>query len=97
MNYILLKTAFYFSEIAMNQPYGFEVDVYGLGCILYSMLFGTAPAKRDGSRFDVQIPNGISVEAENLLKNLLCKDGRRRMALKCKSFFKLIIQWTILF
>lgn len=71
----------------MNHPYSFEVDVYGLGCILYSMLFGAAPGKRTegSSKFDVHIPDGVvSDEAANLIRNLMYKDGRQRMAVKGK-------------
>ena len=77
-------------EILRNKGYeGFKVDVWSSGVVLYAMLSGTVPFKGNdlnelnnlilkGKFNDI---NDISVEAKNLIKNILEVDPKKRLSI----------------
>ena len=74
-------------EIIKGQGYhGFPVDIWSAGIALFIMLSGTLPfnkSKENGLEYSIlnkELPkiNGVSEEANNLLKNILEKDPNKR-------------------
>ncbi|CAI5462356.1 unnamed protein product [Closterium sp. Yama58-4] len=78
-------------EIIRGRPYAGEVDMWSLGCVLYTCLSGTVPfhgrthrevfASVLGSAPDLkgEVWQGISREAKQLLRCLLVTDPGRRL------------------
>ncbi len=74
-------------EIIKGQGYhGFPVDIWSAGVALYIMLSGTLPFNKDKEKGleynilnnEIAKINGVSEDANNLLKNILEKDPNKR-------------------
>merc|ERR1719158_3422 len=69
-------------EVATRSSHGLEADVWGLGCLLYTMLVGKPPFDTAGVRStltkvvmaDFSLPPSLSTEAGDLLRKLLKKN-----------------------
>lgn len=78
-------------EVVSHKPYGFEYDIWSLGCILYCLLIGTPPFHETTVdkvmhrilNEELKFPkgSGVSKEAKDLLKNILKKDPSKRFSL----------------
>lgn len=74
-------------EVLLRATHGIQVDVWGLGCIMYAMLVGQAPFEANDVKStwarvmkeDVLIPDYISYEAKDLLARLLRKNQNERI------------------
>ena len=74
-------------EVLNKKGHSYEVDVWSLGCILYTLLIGKPPfetsclkdtyAKIKKNEYTIP-PNKISVEAKNLINHLLQADPNLR-------------------
>lgn len=77
-------------EVASRDVHGLPADVWGLGCMLYTLLVGSPPfhtqhVKTTLNRVinaDYKIPLDLSYNAQDLLQKLLCKDPTKRITLK---------------
>lgn len=77
-------------EVASREFHGLPADVWGLGCMLYTLLVGSPPfhtqhVKTTLNRVinaDYKIPMELSLPAQDLLQKLLCKDPTKRITLK---------------
>jgi len=74
-------------EVLNKKGHSYEVDVWSLGCILYTLLIGKPPfetsclkdtyAKIKKNEFSIP-PNKVSVQAKNLINSLLQPDPNSR-------------------
>lgn len=77
-------------EVASREVHGLPADVWGLGCMLYTLLVGKPPFHTQHIKTtlnkvinaDYTIPPDLSVQAQDLLQKLLCKDPTKRITLK---------------
>ncbi|XP_046964911.1 serine/threonine-protein kinase PLK4 [Vanessa cardui] len=77
-------------EVASRETHGLPADVWGLGCMLYTLLVGSPPFHTQHVKTtlnkvinaDYKIPIELSIQAQDLLQKLLCKDPSRRITLK---------------
>lgn len=77
-------------EVASREVHGLPADVWGLGCMLYTLLVGSPPFHTQHIKTtlnkvinaDYKIPSELSREAQDLLQKLLCKDPIKRISLK---------------
>ncbi|OBA23978.1 kinase-like protein [Metschnikowia bicuspidata var. bicuspidata NRRL YB-4993] len=75
-------------EILKGLAYGYAVDWWLLGCVMYDMLTSRPPFTGDNSKIickrilksDPLIPFYLSLDAKDLLSKLLRKDPKKRMA-----------------
>jgi len=73
-----------------NGYYGFAVDIWSAGVVLYAMLYGTVPFKASNMSELQQIimkakytlKDDISADSRDLLKKLLEKDPEKRITIK---------------
>ncbi|CAK1552015.1 unnamed protein product [Leptosia nina] len=78
-------------EVASRELHGLPADVWGLGCMLYTLLVGSPPFHTQHVKTtlnkvikaDYTIPHELSFQAQDLLQRLLCKDPSKRITLKC--------------
>ncbi|XP_045468652.1 serine/threonine-protein kinase PLK4 [Harmonia axyridis] len=76
-------------EVASRGSHGLEADVWGLGCLLYTLLVGKPPFDTQGVKSTLtrvvmanyEIPCHLSPEAKDLIQNLLQKNPKDRMKL----------------
>ncbi|XP_073996152.1 polo like kinase SAK [Rhodnius prolixus] len=76
-------------EVATRSSHGLEADVWGLGCMLFTLLVGRPPFDSDAVKStltrvvmaEYQVPSGISNEAKDLIDSLLKKNPSDRIAL----------------
>jgi len=76
-------------EMVEGREHDEMVDVWSLGVLLYEFLVGSPPFEAEGhsatyrriSRVDLRFPKGVAEDAEDLIRRLLQKDPRKRMAL----------------
>ena len=79
-------------EVATRSTHGLEADVWGLGCLLYTLLVGRPPFDTAGVRStltkvvmaDYHLPDhlALSYEVKDLIENLLKKNPAERIKLK---------------
>ncbi|XP_026758163.1 serine/threonine-protein kinase PLK4 [Galleria mellonella] len=77
-------------EVAAREMHGLPADVWGLGCMLYTLLVGSPPFHTQHVKTtlnkvinaDYNIPSELSPHAQDLLLKLLCKDPTMRITLK---------------
>ncbi|XP_028174244.1 serine/threonine-protein kinase PLK4 [Ostrinia furnacalis] len=77
-------------EVASRELHGLPADVWGLGCMLYTLLVGRPPFHTQHVKTtlnkvinaDYKIPPELSLPAQDLLLKLLCKDPIKRITLK---------------
>ena len=84
----LCGTFYYLApEIIKHQDYdGIKCDIWSLGIILYSMIFGTLPWRSTNHqqlieeicRGDLAWPSEINVEATEIIKRCTCLDPKQR-------------------
>ena len=89
----IVGTPYYVApEVLSGRDYGEKVDVWSAGVILYLLLAGTLPFRgesaveifeavmRGNLRFPTRIFLGVSAEAKDLLRRMICKDVSRRLS-----------------
>ncbi|XP_023334757.1 serine/threonine-protein kinase PLK4 [Eurytemora carolleeae] len=77
-------------EVATRSSHGLEADIWGLGCLLYTLLVGTPPFDTSGVRStltkvvmaDYQLPSHLSHEAADLIASMLRKNPNERVKLR---------------
>lgn len=77
-------------EVATRSSHGLEADVWGLGCMLYTLLVGKPPFDTDAVKStltrvvmaDYRIPSHLSDVAKDLIERLLKKNPRDRIKLR---------------
>ncbi|KAK5649733.1 hypothetical protein RI129_000762 [Pyrocoelia pectoralis] len=76
-------------EVASRVQHGLEADVWGLGCLLYTLLVGTPPFEDQAVRSTLnrvvsanyRLPNFLSVDVKDLINSLLQKNPKDRIKL----------------
>nr|CAG4643105.1 EOG090X03P9 [Ilyocryptus agilis] len=77
-------------EVATRSSHGLEADVWGLGCLLYTLLVGRPPFDTDAVKStltrvvmaDFKLPPNLSAEAKDLIQRLLKKNPKERPTLE---------------
>lgn len=77
-------------EVATRSSYGLETDLWGLGCLLYTLLVGHPPFDTDAIKSTLTkvvmsgffLPNYLSNKAKDLINCLLRKNPRDRIDLQ---------------
>lgn len=77
-------------EVASREVHGLPADVWGLGCMLYTLLVGSPPFHTQHVKTtlnkvinaDFKLPAELSMQAQDLLLKLLCKDPSKRITLQ---------------
>ncbi|KHJ89048.1 hypothetical protein OESDEN_11139, partial [Oesophagostomum dentatum] len=78
------------AEVLDKKGHSFEVDIWAIGCILYTLLFGRPPfetksLKETYSRIKMnqyRLPSTASQTAAHLIQNLLAADPAKRPTVK---------------
>ncbi|XP_030574885.1 serine/threonine-protein kinase PLK4 isoform X2 [Archocentrus centrarchus] len=76
-------------EVATRSAHGLESDVWSLGCMFYAFLMGRPPFDTDTVKHtlskvvlgEYEMPNHVSLEAQDLIHQLLQKDPVQRPSL----------------
>ncbi|ONK54798.1 uncharacterized protein A4U43_UnF11210 [Asparagus officinalis] len=89
----LVGTAHYVApEVVRGEEYGERVDVWSAGVVMYVMLGGVYPfvgedvgevfsaVLRGNLRFPTRIFGGVSREAKDLMRKMMCRDPERRLS-----------------
>ncbi|KAE8807217.1 phosphoenolpyruvate carboxylase kinase 2 [Hordeum vulgare] len=89
----LVGTPYYVApEVVASREYGEKVDVWSAGVVLYMMLSGVVPfyvatapeifeaVLHGNPRFPPRTFAGVSPEAKDLMRRMLCKDVSRRLS-----------------
>lgn len=74
-------------EVASRASHGLPVDVWGLGCMMYTLLVGKPPFDTEGIKStltrvvmsEIQMPHNLSLDAQNLLSRMLQKNPTQRI------------------
>ncbi|KAJ1800088.1 hypothetical protein LPJ59_001363 [Coemansia sp. RSA 2399] len=71
-------------EIMARQPYGFESDIWALGCLMVTLLTGTHPFRGINRITEdvvarINLPRAVSSETRSLVYSLLRIDPRQRI------------------
>ncbi|XP_023248429.1 serine/threonine-protein kinase PLK4 isoform X2 [Copidosoma floridanum] len=77
-------------EVATRSSHGLEADVWGLGCMLYTLLVGRPPFDTDAVKStltrvvmaDYVMPSHLSENAKDLIDRLLKKNPKDRIRLR---------------
>ena len=81
-------------EVLKKEPYSFTCDLWSLGCIAYALLSGSLPFDDDDQQeiirqtihkpleFDLPCWKSVSLQAKDLITNLLLKDPIKRISLE---------------
>ncbi|XP_050428342.1 serine/threonine-protein kinase PLK4 [Adelges cooleyi] len=77
-------------EVATRSSHGLETDLWGLGCLLYTLLVGYPPFDTDAIKStltkvvmsDFTLPHYLSNNAKDLINSLLRKNPRDRIDLQ---------------
>ena len=77
-------------EVATRSAHGLEADIWGLGCLLYTMLVGIPPFDTSGVKStltkvvmsDYTLPENLSYEAKDLINVMLRKNPMERIKLQ---------------
>ena len=84
----------YSPEVATRSAHGLEADIWGLGCLLYTLLVGTPPFDTTGVKStltkvvmsDYVLPENLSYEARDLINAMLRKNPMERIKLQVQFF-----------
>lgn len=76
-------------EVASRGSHGLEVDVWGLGCLLYTFLCGSPPFDTNAVKSTLtrvvmdnfNMPSHLSFDAKDLINSLLQKTPSKRIQL----------------
>ncbi|KAM6912774.1 serine/threonine-protein kinase PLK4 [Xenentodon cancila] len=87
-------------EVATRSAHGLESDVWSLGCMFYAFLMGRPPFDTDTVKHtlskvvlgDYRMPTHVSVEAQDLIHQLLQKDPSQRPSLSAVLDHPFMIQ-----
>ncbi|XP_055322215.1 serine/threonine-protein kinase PLK4 [Sitodiplosis mosellana] len=77
-------------EVASRATHGLPVDVWGVGCMMYTLLVGKPPFDTDGVKStltrvvmaDFVVPNYLSIEVKDLLDRMLRKNPTERIQIE---------------
>ena len=76
-------------EVATRSAHGLEADIWGMGCLLYTLLVGTPPFDTSGVKSTLTkvvmsnytLPAYLSIEAKDLIDAMLKKNPSERIKL----------------
>ena len=89
-------------EVVSRASHGLPADVWGLGCMFYTLLVGQPPFDTDAVlstlnkvvMSDYQIPSFISYEARDLIDKLLKKNPNERISLEQVLQHKFMLRYS---
>ncbi|TMW51573.1 hypothetical protein DOY81_003360 [Sarcophaga bullata] len=89
-------------EVVSRASHGLPADVWGLGCMFYTLLVGQPPFDTDAVlstlnkvvMSDYQVPSFISYEARDLIDKLLKKNPNERISLEQVLQHKFMLRYS---